>query len=66
MKPRVGDCSLQNKCTLVIHNCKNRISEKKRKKKKMVVEEEKIFKPFIFANQDMRSKNEKNKKDMIS
>ena len=29
-------------------------------------EEEKIFKPFIFANQDMRSKNEKNKKDMIS
>ena len=25
-------------------------------------EEEKIFKPFIFANQDMRSKNEKEQK----
>ena len=57
MKPRVGDCSLQ--CTLVIRNCKNRIRGKKKKKERMKGEEEKIFKPFIFANQDMRSKNEK-------
>ena len=62
MKPRVGDCSLQNKCTLVIYNCKNRIREENKEKKGGWKDKKKKYLSHSFLrdkNQDMRSKNEK-------